>query len=339
MNLTEFLGLREVRDRIKPLRPKGKRRISVPVRVPATDGKRSPLVGTAFDYLLRFELLRRAPHAKARPWIAELVPALMTLRPDAVAGSLNPSPDRTAFTTAIGEAPRRVQQVIDDAKKDVAAFRQSATPDGETIATVAGHALRLAKLDCFVRVRFFDATFQQAAAEDIETLTRLLAIVPFDQLAHPEVLMLNPTFGDASREVGGADADIIAGDMLVDVKTRKDAEVDSTTLDQLLGYLILARRHRKQDQSFPEIRRVGVYLSRYGHLWTAAASDWTSHPVFAEVEQWFFEKAGQVVPMAALRLPALAFVPGAAPGLPAPPWLDRPCLTAGPIAIPAKSQQ
>lgn len=33
--------------------------------------KRYSLVGTAFDYLLRFELQRRAPHAISRPWIAK----------------------------------------------------------------------------------------------------------------------------------------------------------------------------------------------------------------------------------------------------------------------------
>ena len=36
-----------------------------------------------------------------------------------------------------------------------------------------------------------------------------------------EKCYLNPTFGDASNLVGGADADIILDDMLIDIKTTK----------------------------------------------------------------------------------------------------------------------
>jgi hypothetical protein len=38
------------------------------------------LVGTAFDYLLRFYLKKNYPKAKEKPWVAELVPALFERR-------------------------------------------------------------------------------------------------------------------------------------------------------------------------------------------------------------------------------------------------------------------
>src|SRR5436309_627677 len=79
MSLTSFLKLADVKTKVALLRPKGQRRIPVPVKAsPRT--KRPPLVGTAFDYLLRFELQRRAPHAVAYPWIAEQVPDLIHRR-------------------------------------------------------------------------------------------------------------------------------------------------------------------------------------------------------------------------------------------------------------------
>ncbi|AWP23165.1 hypothetical protein C4901_07345 [Acidiferrobacter sp. SPIII_3] len=117
-----------------------------------------------------------------------------------------------------------------------------------------------------------------------------MAITPFPDLLHDTTLLLNPSFGDASRAVGGADADLIVGDMLVDIKTTKDDAIKPEHLNQLLGYFLLARRHRAADPTFPIINRIGLYYSRYGHLHSFDASSWTEHPAFPETERWFFAK-------------------------------------------------
>ncbi|HVB82701.1 MAG TPA: hypothetical protein VNE82_22465, partial [Candidatus Binataceae bacterium] len=70
MSLTSFLDIKDVNDKVKPLRPKLPRKIDAVLRVEPRSN-RYTLVGTAFDYLLRFEIQRRAPHAVARRWIAE----------------------------------------------------------------------------------------------------------------------------------------------------------------------------------------------------------------------------------------------------------------------------
>jgi hypothetical protein len=61
MSLTSFVEMPDVRAKIKPLRPILPRKLSVPLKVQPRS-KRSMLVGTAFDDLLRSELERRAPH-------------------------------------------------------------------------------------------------------------------------------------------------------------------------------------------------------------------------------------------------------------------------------------
>jgi hypothetical protein len=48
----------------------------------------------------------------------------------------------------------------------------------------------------------------------------MLQIVPFDLLLDTKTVLVNPTFGESSLAVGGADADLIAGDLLVDFKVR-----------------------------------------------------------------------------------------------------------------------
>jgi hypothetical protein len=196
---------------------------------------------------------------------------------------------------AVSDLSRRARRVIDNAKRDVAVFQQFVgVPGRAVIASLAGHALRLAKLDALRRVQRFDPTFEHAATEDVENLVNLLTIAPFDQLVHSQIMRLNPTFGAGSRAVHGADGDLISGDMLLDFKTVQDAVLKALDLDQLFGYLLLARRGRQMDPSFPEIKRVGIYFSRHGYLWIRPAALWTSHPRFAEAERRFFDYARQL---------------------------------------------
>ncbi len=109
-------------------------------------------------------------------------------------------------------------------------------------------------------------------------------------------LLLNPTFGEASRSVAGADADLIVGDMLVDIKTTKNNTIKTEYLNQLLGYFLLARKQGAVDPTLPIIHRIGIYYSRYGHLHSVEASSWTNHPAFPETEHWFFGKIEKLNP-------------------------------------------
>jgi hypothetical protein len=90
-----------------------------------------------------------------------------------------------------------------------------------------------------------------------------------------EPLHLGPTFV-GSRDVGGADADVIAGRLLLEWKatlgprrqsdSRRYCSLDLITLQQLLGYLLLDY----QDEY--AIDTLGLYAARYAYLvtWPAA---------------------------------------------------------------------
>ncbi len=77
------------------------------------------------------------------------------------------------------------------------------------------------------------------------------------------LVMLNPTFGEASALVGGADADLIVGDMLVEVKTEQEGCIERDEMRQLIGYVTLART---QTSSAVPLSAVAVYCSRFGVL-------------------------------------------------------------------------
>lgn len=304
MSLTSFVTMTDVVARIKPLRPKLPRRIVAPIKVEPRSN-RHMLVGTAFDYLLRFELQRRAPHAVAEPWVAESAPDLIfwetettTVEHDVL---LDTDADSNDYLPP-EEVAERVKVTIAEAKAAVATYVKNKAPTRAERTDLAAHAIRLAKLDSVRRGRLLDPQFEEADPEDVQDLLDLIAIVPFDALLHKEVLLLNPTFGDSSRIVGGADADLIVGNLLVDCKTTKKSEMQVRDLDQLLGYYLLARNQRRTDSTFPAIDRLGLYYCRHGYLWTAEAAVWTSHPRFSEIEKWFFRRAREV--FGSSRLPA-----------------------------------
>ena len=70
------------------------------------------------------------------------------------------------------------------------------------------------------------------------------------------LVLANPTF-DGSRDVSGADADIVAGDSLVDFKsTIQDRPIEGDDLYQLLGYVCLDYSDKYR------IRRAGFSLLR-----------------------------------------------------------------------------
>ena len=71
--------------------------------------------------------------------------------------------------------------------------------------------------------------------------------------------VLNPNF-DGSIDVGGADADLIVGDMLIDIKTSKRPTIDLKWLRQLLGYMLL------DYSDHHEISSIGLYMARQGIL-------------------------------------------------------------------------
>ena len=294
MSLFSFVGMPDVVAKLKTLRPKLPRTLNAPLKVEPRS-KRFMLVGTAFDYLLRFELERRAPHAISKSWVAQHAPEIIWRKTESGFVGIDLLTDvASEHYMTPEEVAKRAIVVLENAKEAVAVYLKLKAPTTAQHAELAAHAIRLAKLDSVCRARRLEPGFEEASPEDVHDLVDLLAIVPFKDLVHDKIMLLNPTFGQTSQLVGGADSDLIAADLLIDFKTTKKSEIEARDLDQVLGYLILARKQRSVELKFPVIHRVGLYYCRHGYLWTANAATWTSHPEFAAIEQWFFQRAEEV---------------------------------------------
>lgn len=92
---------------------------------------------------------------------------------------------------------------------------------------------------------------------DMCQLSRLFFDRCPDLISARSSAVLNPTF-KGSRLIGGADADLIVGSCLWDIKTSVKSEFNGAWIYQLLGYVLL-----DFDDSY-KIREVGIYLARQG---------------------------------------------------------------------------
>lgn len=116
--------------------------------------------------------------------------------------------------------------------------------------------------------------FEKVDSKDMEDLMNLYGLLAQHDWSANEVCFLNPVFNDASLMVGGADADLIIDDVLVDFKTVKAAGMKRNDFDQLMGYYLLSEiggitGYEKKHA----INKIAVYSSRYGELMTLDIKD------------------------------------------------------------------
>lgn len=247
-----------------------------------------PLVGTAFDYLLRFQIKHINPKAITQPWVAETGAALVqagvmgatTIKYKVINGKI----------TRITAEDRGVKiggKIIKDANKRYAVFQKNGKLCDELIKS----ALLLAQLDNVYRLGRLDPNLGTVDDNDITDLRRIYSLVEAQLFKAKRVCLLNPTFG-ASELVGGADADLVIDDMLIDIKATKHLRLIRRDFNQLLGYYCLYRIGGiKGAAAKHNINKLGIYYSRYGYLHIMNIDDVINQNTFPHFLVWFKGKA------------------------------------------------
>lgn len=245
MSLTDLLTNAATRDEARrlldPYLPEYSRTVATRARVKNSSGH-PQLAGIAFDYAVRLELQHIAGLPSV-PWVAEA--SVLKL-------GRSPLASRAARVVQAARAESKAGWCTDTKKRH---------------ASIATHASKLAQLDQVWRADY-PPTFgeQDGVAESaiVAEVEQLMAIAkPAWALAARSPLLLNPTFGAASALVGGADADLIAGDMLLEIKTTQQGVIERDHMRQLIGYVALAAS--SEDEPV-RLAAVGVYFPRFGIL-------------------------------------------------------------------------
>ena len=273
MSLTSFLKIPAVKTLFRTEFPVSKMpaaRTQNILRAPPVT-RNYALVGSAFDYLLRFYLEHTNPShltVSGEKWIAEKSVDAYCEYPE-----WNASPNHTPTPAEIEYHKvtllARLRAAIRTAKTLHAEYLQ----DGEITDDLLTACIMLAKLDAYYRAGILNETFDQHADRgdltDLRSLLSLAAECTSDLTATCHCL-LNPEFGSASVLVGGADADIIVDGTLIDIKTTKHLKLTQDYYNQLIGYYVLSRLAGGTVGGRKDITitHLAVYFSRHGLLHT-----------------------------------------------------------------------
>jgi len=234
------------------------------------------LVGSAFDYLLRFFIERQNQNASRYTWVAHLSLTLL-------------SENSRIFRIA--------QRSLKEAELQYEKYLETGIISDELLIST----LHLATLDVIFRAGpgvIRAEHLEHVDPLDIEDLRALISIVPKQAFMATRSCLLNPSFGWASHLVGGADADVIIDDTLVEIKTTKYLKLDRSYVDQLIGYHVLLKLSGISSclpDDFKvteyEVQHISVYFARHGYFHRIPICDVIDQDSFPEFARWFVEIA------------------------------------------------
>lgn len=244
------------------------------------------IVGTAFDYLMRFYLQFQNKNTFNQDdrWVADEVFNILTI---VLEGSKNKETKTGFHGDKIFNTESLLNLITDQyhqAKRNYTNFISSGQVTNELVSST----IFLAKLDLYQRTRIIDHTFDYHDPNDVKDLTSLISIVDHRTFTAKEKCYFNPTFGKGSEIVGGADADLIIDNTLIDIKVTKHLKLDREHLNQIIGYYILSLiggiNKNKLDRP---IENIGLYFARHGELWTIPLSELGDSQKFENFKEWF----------------------------------------------------
>lgn len=281
MSLTSFIKVKQVREKFQEtfVLPDFNYQTAL-LAPPLTENYM--LVGTAFDYLLRFYLKRLNPTAITKTWVAEQ--AVMQI-PETLGWA---SPYSRFGRSWYQKTYDRSQKILDQAKQLYADYLKS----GQITKEVIKSTILLAQLDRIYREGRLDRNFGVVDEKDATDLENLIRLIKPEKFAAKNICLLNPTFGHASNLVGGADADLLIDDILIDIKTTKYLKFDRPMLHQLAGYYLLHKIGGIGDTPGKcEVNKLAIYFSRHGELFTFDVKDLMAEDSITQFLNWFKDEA------------------------------------------------
>ena len=322
MSLTSFLNQKDVKIKFQQSFPKLEVYTSKELLAPPVT-KNYPLVGTSFDYLMRFYLMHLNPNTITQKWVAEIAVELISSNKEEWGWDSN---DVMEVVNEIGESinaksndsleisdEQKIElldrmkecgqyfddqwdeievtikglQIIKQAKIAVCEYMKSGTISEPLLKSV----IMLAQLDKIYRSGTIDVNIGKVDIRDMMDLMKLISVINPESFKANEICALNPTFGKASKLVGGADADLVIDDMLIDIKTTKNAYLRDDFFHQIIGYYTLYKIGGIDGMPPDhEINRLGIYSSRYAHLHVIKVHDIIDEKTFPKFIEWFKER-------------------------------------------------
>lgn len=292
MSLTEFVKTKEIQDEMRKRLPFEPFKIKGEIKAaPQTDNH--SLVGTAFDYLLRFFIeqnsKKNSSHIITKKWVAQSARDRMVISDMDGLGMYTPT--RNRMNISFHKMTKRVTRLVDNAKENHRTYLKN----GKITDSLLKTCIHLAQIDPYLRRLVITGNMGSVEKKDVTDLRNLLSLATRKRFTAKKYACLNPTFGYGTRLVGSADADLIIDGMLVDIKTTKYPTFKREYYNQLVGYYILSLlgqvRMNRSNWKSATVSHIGVYFSRYGVLHTFPTKPLVEDSGFHNLVKMFERKA------------------------------------------------
>lgn len=271
MSLTQFLTLKEVKKNFRDFYPKPPFTVKCDIRAPPLT-KNNSLIGTAFDYLLRFYIKRHYPQSNTRKWVAE--ESLAEIK-----SKKKTPPYKEVYKTGV--------KVIKTAKTNYNTYLNNGVITNELLTSV----IHLSYLDPILRTGKVFQGMWIITELHLDDLRNLISLVKPETFKVNKEAFLNPDFGMASKLLS-ADADLIIDDKLIDIKTVQDFTVTRERFNQLIGYYTLNYlMNEKNKNNRRKINHFGIYFSRHGYLHLYKVEDIIDISTFTDFAAGFVQTA------------------------------------------------
>jgi hypothetical protein len=288
MSLTSILSDKNnnrLRDKLKIefMRPDFKLKTEVKA-APLT--KNYGIVGTAFDYLMRFYLQHHNKNTfiQKENWVADNAYKNLTNH----LSKTTRKQIQTGYFEDKAFKTKDLLKIITDQYSQTKKNYSQFVIDGQLSNDLISNAIYLAKLDVYFRKGIIDQNFDFHNSDDVKDLTALISLVDKQKFIAKEKCYFNPTFGKGSKLVGGADADLIIDNTLIDIKATQHLKLDRPHLNQVLGYYILSLIGGVNNKPNERpIENIGIYFARHGELWTIPIIQFGDERKFEEFKDWF----------------------------------------------------
>lgn len=242
------------------------------------------LIGKAFDYLLRFQLEKKyKKKVFARQWVAETALKYFNDRDNGTietkAGYFDKLKDDEIIKLFEGKKERdklrneKVKLRFTECRDIYNQFISSKLKDDTDLIK---SSLFLGRLDDVVRAGPMMKEYINFLPEnelDVTDLRRLIKNSDLEVFQPKKKIILNPTFGDGSKLVGGADADLIIDDTLIDIKVTKELKLTRPHYNQILGYYLLFLIGGVDNHVDIKIKKIGLFFARHNVLWTVMVDE------------------------------------------------------------------
>lgn len=221
-------------------------------------------VGAAYDYALRFEILRLYPSAKEEEWIANIGASIIIHN----------------IYHYLQKWKTPALRTLEEAR--LARTEYYSNPNNTNLRKMVEMCFRLSALDVVYREFKIplgpvpsDKLMPGPENTDVKDVISLLKgseeFIRSKRFKESSIIMLNPEFGAYSGVVQGADADIITSTSLIDLKASIHPYIGDYELAQIVGYYLLLQMNltnplnvaSSQLKEFPSIRELGIFNPRY----------------------------------------------------------------------------